>query len=160
MAVLLRAFEAGRDRFGFRLVHYSVQSNHLHLIAEAEGREALMRGLQGLGVRIAKRMNRALDRSGSVLVDRYHVRVLETPNEVRMALRYVINNALRHGVACRLPDPCSSGHVFDGWRDHSPRPGARAPVCEARAWLLRKGWRRRGLLELCDAPPAGARAAK
>ena len=96
MAVLLRAFEAGRDRFGFRLVHYSVQSNHLHLIAEAEDREALIRGLQGLGVRIAKRMNRALDRSGSVLVDRYHVRALETPNEVRMALRYVINNALRH----------------------------------------------------------------
>jgi REP element-mobilizing transposase RayT len=30
-----RAFAAGRDRFGFRLTQFSLQSNHLHLIAEA-----------------------------------------------------------------------------------------------------------------------------
>src|SRR5262245_38873287 len=52
-----RAFVAGCDRFGFRLVHYSVQRDHIHLIAEAEDRASLSRGLQGLAIRIAKGIN-------------------------------------------------------------------------------------------------------
>ena len=153
LAALLRhAFDAGKDRFGFRLVHYSIQSNHLHLIAEAEDERALSRGMQGLGVRIAKRLNKELDRAGRVLSDRYHARQLRSPREVRHALRYVINNALKHGVRCALPDPCSSGHVFDGWRDFAHSLSAHAPVCTARTWLLRVGWRRNGLIALADAP--------
>jgi hypothetical protein len=35
------AFVAGNDQFGFRLNHYSVQGNHLHLIVEAESAESL-----------------------------------------------------------------------------------------------------------------------
>jgi hypothetical protein len=44
-----RCFERGRDRFGFRLVHFSVQGNHIHLVVEAPGERALARGMQGLG---------------------------------------------------------------------------------------------------------------
>ena len=153
MAALLRhAFDAGRERFGFRLVHFTIQSNHLHLIAEAEDARALSRGMQGLGVRIAKALNKELDRAGRVLSDRYHARQLRSPRQVRNALRYVINNALKHGVRCALPDPCSSGRVFDGWRDHEPTPGTFAPVCLARTWLLRIGWRKGGLIALHEAP--------
>ena len=57
MAVLREAFEAGKQCFGFRLVQFSVQANHLHLIAEADDRRALSRGMRALGVRIAKRLN-------------------------------------------------------------------------------------------------------
>ena len=35
---LISAFAAGSERNGFRLVHYSIQSNHLHLIVEASNR--------------------------------------------------------------------------------------------------------------------------
>src|SRR5438094_5167936 len=52
------ALAGARERFGFRLVHFSVQSNHLYLVAEAEDRDALARGMQGLGVRVAKALNR------------------------------------------------------------------------------------------------------
>src|SRR3954451_20115970 len=48
MAVLRRAFKEGKQRFGFRLIHYAVQGNHVHLVAEAEGATSLSRGLQGL----------------------------------------------------------------------------------------------------------------
>src|SRR6266568_3894393 len=51
------ALAAGRERFGFRLVHFSVQANHLHLVAEADDGRALARGMQGLGVRVAKALN-------------------------------------------------------------------------------------------------------
>src|SRR5262245_20126518 len=50
MRVLQSCFVRGRDRFGFRLVHYAVQENHLHFVVEAENKKALSRGLQGLSV--------------------------------------------------------------------------------------------------------------
>ena len=70
------ALAAGRERFGFRLVHFSVQSNHLHLIAEAQDSRALALGMQGLSVRVARAVNRALARRGRLFADRYHCRAL------------------------------------------------------------------------------------
>ena len=64
--VLRGAFAKGCERFGFRLVHYSVQGDHLHLIAEAKDRRALSRGMQGLLVRVAKGLNKLWSRKGSV----------------------------------------------------------------------------------------------
>jgi len=158
---VVAAFAAGCQRGGFRLVQYSVQANHLHLIAEASGRSALARGLQGLAVRIARGLNGLWGRAGSVFADRYHEHVLKTPREVWNALRYVLCNARKHGgwVSRVRPDPCSSSAWFDGWRDApallAPGPGAEpGPVARARTWLLRKGWRRHGLLRL-DALPGG-----
>jgi putative transposase len=154
--VLVAAFGAGCERGGFRLVHYSVQANHLHLIVEGAGRRALSRGLQGLAVRVARGLNGLWRRAGSVFADRYHEHVLKTPREVAHALRYVLCNARKHGGwSSRLrPDPYSSSLVFDGWRDFTPPSAAAGPVARARTWLLRKGWRRHGLLRL-DAVPGG-----
>ena len=152
MAVLREALEAGKERFGFRLVQFSVQANHLHLIVEAEDQAALSRGMRALGVRIARSLNRTLGRSGSVFADRYHARQLSTPSEVRNALRYVLNNALRHGLSGALPDPCSSGPAFDGWRDRFVHELPWAPVCAPRTWLLRVGWRRLGRIGLREVP--------
>ena len=58
--VLARAFWRGADRFGFKLVHYSVQGNHLHLLVEARDERALSRGMNGLGVRVARGLNRVM----------------------------------------------------------------------------------------------------
>ena len=148
------ALAAGSDRFGFRLVHYSVQSNHLHLIVEAKDRRALSRGLQGLLVRIAKALNRLWGRKGSVFSDRYHDRILRTPREVRNALRYVLLNARRHGILGPSPDPYSSGRWFDGWRERLGRLvlGREGPVARARTWLLAVGWRRHGRIGLAEVP--------
>ena len=66
------ALAAGRGRFGLRLVHFSVQSNHLHLIVEAADARALARGMQGLLVRVARAVNRTLVRRGRLFADRYH----------------------------------------------------------------------------------------
>jgi REP element-mobilizing transposase RayT len=90
------ALNAGKERFGFALVQFSVQRDHLHLIAEARDRRALSRGLQGLSIRVARAVNRALEREGRVFADRYHARALKTPRAVRLALRYVLLNVRKH----------------------------------------------------------------
>ncbi|MHC5066785.1 MAG: transposase, partial [Planctomycetota bacterium] len=83
---VLGAFAKGCDRFGFRLVEYSVMSNHFHLLVEAKDRAALARGMQGLLVRVAKALNKLWQRRGKVFGDRYHDQILKTPRQVRNAL--------------------------------------------------------------------------
>jgi REP element-mobilizing transposase RayT len=89
---LERAFYAGCNRFGFRLIHFSVRHNHVHLIGEADDKEALSRGMQGLAVRMSKALNRLMQRRGSVFADRYYVGVLKTVVAVRAVMDFVLQN--------------------------------------------------------------------
>lgn len=160
------AFYKGRERAGrlahgeFRLVHYSVQNDHVHLICEARDRQSLSRGMQGLTIRIARALNRVWQRTGKVFADRYHDRILTSPKEVRNVLRYVINNARKHlgRFLPGHPDLFSSGLWFDGWRDYvhdGQLLSSEGPIARARSWHLRKGWRKHGLLGLHEAPASG-----
>ena len=153
-----RTFAAGCRRPDFRLVHYSLQGNHAHLIVEAHDQAALGRGMMAIGSRLARAVNRVAQRSGEVLADRYHHRVLRTPREVHHALRYVLLNARRHAAkvsaTVRL-DRASSSRWFDGWRRRPVEdvtPHGASPVARARTWLLTIGWRRHGLLDPADVP--------
>jgi hypothetical protein len=162
---LERTFSKGCTRPGFRLVHYSLQGNHAHLIVEAHDADALGRGMMAIGARLARAVNRYANRTGPVLAERYHLRLLPTPKEVRNALRYVLLNARRHAAEAfrklhgvRL-DPASSARWFDGWRrgvslaaDARSASTTTAPVAGARTWLLSVGWRRYGLLDPADVP--------
>jgi REP element-mobilizing transposase RayT len=141
----------------FRVVHFSVQENHVHLLVEADGTHALGRGMQGLAIRLAKAINRRLGRTGRVWSDRYHARALRTPREVRHGLVYVLLNGRKHGVSGPGIDPCSSGRWFDGWRDRIQAPWERPPITSPRTWLLRVGWRRSGLIGIDQAPAAPGR---
>src|SRR5688572_9972229 len=92
-----RALFASADKPRFRIIHFSIQGNHIHLIAEADDQVALSRGMQGLAIRIARGVNQALSRKrGKVFGDRYHEHVLKTPSEVRAAIHYVIHNYRKH----------------------------------------------------------------
>lgn len=156
--VVREALSRGADRFGFRLNQFSVQTNHLHLVVEAQGQKSLARGMQGLSIRFAKALNRLWDRKGSVLAQRYHSVVLRSPRQVRNALLYVLNNARKHGrrMLASVPDPCSSGPWFDGWRDYRSSPMLRGlpPVVRATTFLQRVLWRRYGLLTTHEEPAA------
>ena len=175
------AFRAGRERTGFRLVHDSIQRNHAHLLVEADDREALARGMTSLATGFALAINRVLGRTGRVLADRYHHRILKCPRQVRNALAYVLLNARRHAAKeiarlrafGRKVDPlenkgtidgASSARWFAGWRagvaiDRS-RPselGSSPAVAEPRTWFLRLGWQRFGLLDPNEIPGGLAR---
>jgi putative transposase len=144
------AIAAGCERGGFRLVHFSVQANHLHLLVEGSCRLALSRGLQGLAIRMARALNRLWRRWGSVFADRYHDHILRSPTEVWNALRYVLCNARKHGgwSARKDHDPCSSAAWFDGWRGAASEAAEISITPPARSWLLRMGWRRLGRIPI------------
>jgi len=153
---------AGCERGEFRVCHFSIQRDHVHFVVEAASKEALGRGMKSVGIRLARAVNRVFGRTGPVLFGRYHLRVLRTPREVRNALAYVLLNARKHwrkrnGAAppVRL-DIASSGAWFDGWKrpPPMPEPNRSAPVARPRFWLLRKGWRDRGLVDPAEVPGA------
>jgi REP element-mobilizing transposase RayT len=148
------------DRGEFRICHYSLQRDHLHMVLEAGGKDALARGMKSVAARLARAANRVFGRKGPVLAGRYHVRVLRTPREVRNALAYVLLNARkhwwqRHGVAppVRL-DVASSGAWFGGWKRFPPAAEVRGlrDVASPQAWLLRTGWRGWGLVDPAEVP--------
>ncbi len=130
---------ATRARADFRIVHFSVQSDHLHLIVEADTRLALSRGMQGLAIRIAKRVNRLIFRRGTFWSDRFYARALTSPRTVKHAVRYVLNNFRKHGEVVRgSGDPCSSAEFASllrrGVRSGKHEP---IPISPARTWLAR-----------------------
>jgi REP-associated tyrosine transposase len=152
-AAVVDALADGNERFGFRLNQFSLQTNHLHLIAEAKDASALSRGMQAVLVRVARALNRVWDRRGSVFSGRYHARPLRTPREVRRALVYVLTNARHHGSGLAGIDPFSSGLWFDGWRQN-PAAGSSSPCVQANTWLLQEGWRRHGPIGVEESPSA------
>src|SRR3954468_3037270 len=105
-------------RQDFRIVEFSVQDNHLHLIVEADDNDALARGMKSFSVRANRLFNAALGRGrGRVWGDRYHRRELTSALQVRNALVYCINNYKKHQhVTSGAPriDPYSSARWFQG----------------------------------------------
>lgn len=156
-----RSFAKACERGSFRVVHYSIQGNHVHLLVEAAGKEALASGMKSAGARFARAVNRVFSRRGPVLAERFHHHVLRTPREVRNALAYVLLNVRKHwrqhsgeSPPVRL-DKASSGRWFSGWKHDPPGSDARTgprDVAAPRSWLLRKGWRRHGLIDPAEVP--------
>jgi REP element-mobilizing transposase RayT len=162
MKAFRRAFVAGKSRFGFRLVHYSVQENHAHLVCEADDARALSRGMQGLAIRVAKSVNRALGRKGKVFAERYHSRAIESPRDVRNTVVYVLNNVRKHEAGRLVPRSypkrwldtgCTSAKHFHGWHGIAHRqPDEASEVVFPRTWLLEKGFLRHGRVRPNEVP--------
>ena len=155
-----RSLRAIARRADFRVVHYSLQHDHVHLLVESEGAAALSKGMKSLAARLARAVNRVFERRGAVLDGRYHHRALGTPQEVRAALRYVLLNARKHASE-RVPaapdtrgcvDRASSGRWFEGWAERLAPVADRPAVARPQTWLLRTGWRRHGLIRSDEVP--------
>jgi REP element-mobilizing transposase RayT len=146
--VLKAAFAAACERLGARLISYSVQGNHLHLVFEADSDRALSRALNGLGTRIARGLNKVMGTKGAVLDGRYHARPLRTGTEVRNVLGYLADNARRHFETARHQVAGVFGDIYTclgrlDFRQHRPwKARALGPevVAEPRTALLLYRW--------------------
>ncbi len=158
----------------FRIVHLSIQRNHVHLLVEAADKHALARGMKAFQISAAKLINRVLPkvdgkrRRGSVFPDRYHLEVITNRRQARHALAYVLNNWRKHredqvGVPRTwLVDPFSSGCYFNGWKElegrdvfwRLPETYENLAVWLPKTWLLSTGWKKYGLIGCREVPSA------
>jgi REP element-mobilizing transposase RayT len=149
---------------GVRVVHYSVQDDHVHLMVEGRDAKDLSNQMRKLFSRVALAVNAVAKRRGSLFRDRHHRRELTSPTQTRHALVYILFNERKHagpdsvvrrgGGSLEWLDERSSAPWFEGWHpDARPPPElaahARAqsrlrPVTSPRTWLAQTGWRRAG----------------
>jgi len=128
----------------FRVIHFSIQQDHGHFIVEGDEARRARGGMHGLSIRLALAVNRVLGRKGKVVGDRYHVRPLATPRQMRTSMVYVLLNFRKHLRAPAGVDPRSSGPHFTGWQ-HAPTDTNGFPATVApTTWMAAIGWRRAG----------------
>ena len=158
------------NRSDFRIVHLSIQRTHLHLICEADSREAFTSGMTAFKGSCAKRLNKHLGRKGGrVWADRYHARPLTSVASVRNGVAYCLNNWRHHGDDRNATFPVdiySSAIAFLWWQEGPAEPlrfpdGYRVlPVAEPRTWLLKIGLVRDGRpISWYETPGGGATTA-
>lgn len=58
----------------FRVPSHEVLPDRIHLTIEAKNKAAMSHGMQGLSIRLARRLNTALERTGTLFGARYEVR--------------------------------------------------------------------------------------
>jgi REP element-mobilizing transposase RayT len=140
--------------FGLYVIHFSLQSNHLHMIVEAKNSEALGRGMKSFGARLGKSLRKIIGGRGSVFAGRYDLNVLKSPTEMKHALAYVLLNASKHFKLIEHIDDFSSGYAFKEWRALMGRKMNNLmreqlsltkvffeELSEPRSWLCREGWK-------------------
>ncbi len=160
-ALVVTAF----SQLGFRIVHFSVQRTHIHMICEADNKDSLARGMQSFKISAAKQLNRELGRHGRVFADRYHVEILGTPTQANHTLSYVLNNWRKHGEHRNTAglyrgrvDPFSSGAQFYGWSAPRwrtslyPRGYERVAIAAPLTWMLGVGYLRGGPISVFAVP--------
>jgi len=158
----------------FRIVHVSIQSNHIHLLVEADHKMALSRGMQSFQISAAKHINREFSvrarlevrRRGCVFPDRFFEEIITTPKQARNSLAYVLNNWRKHREDRRelargwKVDPFSTGVLFMGWKEHEQAHTLwkwrdtyePLSVYLPKTWLLRVGWTKHGTISYFDIP--------
>ena len=159
------------ERSDFRIVHISIERDHLHLLVEADTHVSLWSGFRAFQSSAAQRLNRAVSLAtgarhrGKVFTDRYHARLITTPTQARNSISYLLNNWRRHGLDQGMEtmfwdvDYYSSGPSFEGWEELDESPFLyptpdypRLSVARPKTWLLRAGWRKAGSISMRDIP--------
>ena len=129
-----QAFRRCHRKSGFRVTHFAVRGAEVQMIVEADDTPRLSRGMQGLGVSMAKRINLSSRRQGPAFDDRFSARMLRTPDEVARALERL------HAEQSEFSS------------DGCPSKSGPALVAPARTWLMRIGRLRAALFLRRGAP--------
>ena len=122
LEVVLEAMRVAKERFGCRVLEFTLLENHVHFLVEAPDEKALGRFMKGMLVRLSKALGKLWGRQGCVFERRFHCTRVTTMRQVHRGLRYVLNNARKHGIEIPpgQPDPFSSAAWFRHWRERRP----------------------------------------
>jgi hypothetical protein len=101
---------------GLRIIHYSLEHNHVHLYAECDNNLTLGKAMKAFGVSFVKKINSYFSRKGSCYKTRYHLRILRSASEVKNVLNYIFKNGIKHKRTNSVIDPYNSTAVLHDFR--------------------------------------------
>lgn len=98
-----------RARFKkLKVIHYTLEYNHIHLLVETSDNKILQTGMQALGISLSKAINKIKQLKGGVYKHRYHFRKLNSRRELKNVLHYIFKNGLKHKRSYSMLDPYNS----------------------------------------------------
>ena len=92
---LHRAIMRGRLK-GLKIIHYTLEYNHVHILVEAKNNRVLHQGMQSFGITLSKAINRFKKAKGTVYKHRYHFRQISSLRDLRNVVKYILNNGVKH----------------------------------------------------------------
>lgn len=107
LAILKKAIFNAR-RQGLKVIHYSLEYDHIHLIIEADNNRTLGKGMQAFGVTLAKAINRMRKVKGQVYKHRYHFRQITSSRQLKNVMTYIFNNGVKHKTSATALSPFNS----------------------------------------------------
>jgi putative transposase len=140
---VIRTMRAVRD--DFRIVEFSIQSNHVHLVVEADDDKALSSAIRSFEARVSKVLNHHVlgRKRGKVWGDRYYRVDLKSPKQARHALAYVLQNGAHHGVVpAGVKDPISSARWSTRYVTRPELPLETSLTSPSLTYMLNKLWER------------------
>jgi len=107
LSILKKAILNTRKQ-GLRVIHYSLEFDHVHLLIEAENNLILAKGMQSFGVTFSKAINRLRKLKGGVYKHRYHFRRIVGARQLKNVLNYIFSNGVKHKTAKTIVNPYNS----------------------------------------------------
>jgi REP element-mobilizing transposase RayT len=98
LSILKRAIQNARKQ-GLRVIHFSLEYDHVHLLIEAENNTTLGKGMQAFGVTFSKAINRVRKTTGKVYKHRYHFKAITSPKQLKNVMSYIFKNGVKHGTS-------------------------------------------------------------
>lgn len=142
---------------GLRVLHYSIEGNHVHLLVECADNKALASGMNSFGTSFAKAVRKERGGKGKVFAGRYHLGVQKNPAQMKNTLAYVLLNQAKHENLIPYNDRFSSSQHFNEWKallgrnigpiledwrpNKNPLPDH---LSTPKSWLASKGWKIKG----------------
>jgi putative transposase len=98
-----QALFEGSTKYGVKVHHFVLMSNHPHLIVWAT-EPNLHRFMQFVNSQVARRLNRATGRSGHLWGDRYRSTIISTDESYLNVIRYIYRNPVRAKMVKRAEE--------------------------------------------------------
>lgn len=91
-----------------KVIHYTLEYNHVHLLVEVQDHKVMHQAMQALGISFSKAINKVKSVKGSVYKHRYHLRKLKSSRDLKNVLHYIFNNGVHHRRTASILDPYNS----------------------------------------------------
>jgi len=100
-----------KSRYGLSVLDYIVTSNHIHLLVNDTGRDAISRSMQLIAGRTGQEYNRREKCKGAFWEDRYHATIVQTNRHLLSCMVYIDLNMVRAGVVGRPEEWAEGGYA-------------------------------------------------
>ena len=107
--LLLTIIEEAGEKYNFRINHYCIMSNHIHLLIKPEDGTDLSELMKWILCVFALRYNKSIGMHGHVWYDRFKSNIIQSSMQFFHTFKYISDNPVKAGICSDAQD-----YVYNG----------------------------------------------